>query len=127
MSDSIDAPGFVDAAVIRDSLARATCLLLPSEREGYGLVVVEAAAVGTPSIVVDGEDNAATELIENGVNGFVAPSAKPADLASAIVAVHDHGIALRRSTADWFSLNRRRLSLEASLQTVVASYSGVGS
>ena len=50
-------------------------MLLPSRREGYGMVVVEAAARGTPSIVVAGEDNAATELIEEGVNGFVAPSA----------------------------------------------------
>ena len=34
-------------------MATATCLLLPSVREGYGLVVVEAARLGTPSVVVD--------------------------------------------------------------------------
>ena len=45
---------------------RALCLLLPSQREGYGLVVVEAAARGTPSVVVAGEDNAAVELIDGG-------------------------------------------------------------
>ena len=53
------------------------CLVLPSRREGYGLVVVEAAALGTPSVVVRGPDNAATELVEDGKNGFVAPSADP--------------------------------------------------
>ena len=42
---------------------RATCLVLPSSREGYGLVVIEAAAHGTPSVVVAGEDNAAAELV----------------------------------------------------------------
>ena len=31
---------------------RALCMVLPSRREGYGLVVVEAAASGTPSVVV---------------------------------------------------------------------------
>ena len=42
-------PSAVDAA-----LRRALCLVLPSRREGYGLVVVEAAARGTPSVVVAG-------------------------------------------------------------------------
>ena len=51
-------------------MRRALCLLLTSRREGYGLVVVEAASHGTPSVVVAGEDNAATELIEEGVNGI---------------------------------------------------------
>ena len=43
------------------------------------MVVVEAAARGTPSIVVAGEDNAAVELIEEGVNGFVVASADAQD------------------------------------------------
>ena len=40
------------------------------------MVVVEAAARATPSIVVAGEDNAAIELIEEGVNG-VSPGRRP--------------------------------------------------
>ena len=44
----------------------ALCMVLPSRREGYGLVVVEAAARGTPSVVVRDPDNAATELVEDG-------------------------------------------------------------
>ena len=38
----------------------------PSRREGYGLVVVEAAARGVPSVVVADPDNAATELVQEG-------------------------------------------------------------
>ena len=53
------------------------CMVLPSRREGYGMIVIEAAAAGTPSVVVRDADNAADELIEEGVNGFVAPSASP--------------------------------------------------
>ena len=62
-------------------VASALCLVLPSRREGYGLVVVEAAAAGTPSVVVADADNAATELVEHGVNGMVAVSAAADDLA----------------------------------------------
>ncbi len=118
------APGFVEAGEVDASMRRALCLLLPSSREGYGLVVVEAAAHGTPSIVVTGEDNAAVELIEPGVNGLVASSADPEVLADAILAVHEAGLGLRERTCEWFAEHATRLSLEASLDAVAASYSG---
>ncbi len=72
------------------------------------MVVVEAAARGTPSIVVEEEDNAAVELVTDGVNGIIAASARPDDLAAAIVAVHRAGHDLRRSTAAWFTAQRAR-------------------
>jgi glycosyltransferase involved in cell wall biosynthesis len=120
----IAAPGFVDAAIVEEALARALCLVLPSRREGYGLVVLEAMARGTPAVVVRDDDNAASELIVEGENGFVAPSASPEDLAAAIVRVHGAGAALRESTLSWFKGNASRLSLESSLETVSTAYSG---
>jgi glycosyltransferase involved in cell wall biosynthesis len=118
----VSAPGFVDAVVVHEAIRRASCLLLPSRREGYGLVVVEAAAVGTPSILVRGPDNAAIELLEDGVNGIVAASTDPADLAAAILAVIEAGVALRRSTSDWFDRNAENLSIERSIEAVLAIY-----
>jgi glycosyltransferase involved in cell wall biosynthesis len=122
LEEVVEAPGFVPTEEVEHHLARALCMVLPSSREGYGLVVVEASAVGTPSVVVRGEDNAATELVEDGVNGFVAASAAPEDLAAAIERVHAGGGALRASTADWFARNAQRLSLDGSLDRVAASY-----
>jgi glycosyltransferase involved in cell wall biosynthesis len=120
--DVVEAPGFVSPEEVDDALARAACMLLPSRREGFGLVVVEAASRGTPSIVVRDPDNAAVELVEDGVNGFVAASASPADLADAIVRVWEAGPELRRSTADWFAANAQRLSVGGSLDAVAAAY-----
>jgi glycosyltransferase involved in cell wall biosynthesis len=120
--ERVAAPGFVDAQQVHDALRRAMCMILPSRREGYGLIVVEAAACGTPSILVREPDNAAVELIEDGVNGVLAASASPADLAAAIVRVHDAGARLRDSTRAWFARAARRLSLEHSLEQVLASY-----
>jgi glycosyltransferase involved in cell wall biosynthesis len=119
----VTAPGFVDAEAIDAALRTALCMLLPSSREGYGLIVVESAAVGTPSIVVREPDNAAVELIEDGVNGVIAASASADDLAAAILRVHEGGAAMRASTAAWFTANARRLSLAHSLETVLAGYS----
>jgi glycosyltransferase involved in cell wall biosynthesis len=122
LDDTVTAPGFVDDEVLDRALRGAVCLVLPSRREGYGLVVVEAAANGVPTVVVAGPDNAAVELVEDGVNGAIAPSAEPGDLAAAIVRVHDLGAALRRSTMDWYDANERRLSLEASLDEILRVY-----
>jgi glycosyltransferase involved in cell wall biosynthesis len=97
-------------------------MLLPPRREGYGMVVVEAAARGRPSIVVAGEDDAATELIEEDVNGTIAARAHPGDVAEAIVRVHEAGIAMRKTTAEWFTENSDWLSLEHSLGTVLGHY-----
>ena len=118
----VAAPGFVAAHEVHDALRRATAMVLPSRREGYGMIVVEAAACGTPSILVSEPDNAAVELIEDGVNGVLARSAAPADLAAAIVRVHEAGASLRDSTRAWFARNARRLSLEHSLEQVLESY-----
>jgi len=118
----VSAPGFVDAGLVDADMRRALCMLLPSRREGYGMVVVEASAHATPSIVVAAEDNAATELVEDGVNGVVVASANPEAIADAIVRVHEAGLTLRESTARWFAENAERLSLESSLAQVLASY-----
>ena len=91
LEDAVTVPGFVATETVDELMGRALCMLLPSRREGYGLVVIEAAARGTPSIVVPDPDNAAVELIEDGVNGVIAPSASPEDLAAAIVRVNDAG------------------------------------
>ena len=122
LDGAVEAPGFVAEERLNSSLRSALCLALPSRREGYGLVVVEAAALGVPSVVVRGPDNAATELVEEGENGTVAESAEPAELAAAILRVHAAGFALRESTAAWFDRNADRLSLDRSLETVLAAY-----
>jgi glycosyltransferase involved in cell wall biosynthesis len=118
----VHARGFTDADVVDAEMRRALCVLLPSRREGYGMVVVEAAARATPSIVVAGEDNAASELVVEGVNGTIAERSDAQAVADAIVRVHDGGFALRRSTARWYAQNAHTLSLESSLETVLAGY-----
>jgi glycosyltransferase involved in cell wall biosynthesis len=127
MRERISASGFADADAVDREMRRAMCMLLPSRREGYGMVVVEAAARGTPSVVVAGEDNAATELIDEGVNGTIAASSDPEAIAEAIVRVHAAGPEMREHTAAWFARNAQRLSLESSLQTVLEGYTEPGS
>lgn len=122
LEDVIDLPGFIDTEQVGDEIGTATCLLLPSSREGYGLVVVEAAAKGTPSVVVAGLDNAAVELISEGENGFVSPDRKPESLAAAIIACARGGAELRRSTWNWMRSRGEGMTVDASIQQVLEAY-----
>jgi glycosyltransferase involved in cell wall biosynthesis len=120
--DVVEVRGRVDHPELMSTIASASCLLHPSEREGYGLVVVESVSLGTPAIVVRGPENAATELIDEGVNGFVAESPEPELMANAVVETVLGGSGLRRSTLDWYERHRDDLSIESSLEKVEASY-----
>jgi glycosyltransferase involved in cell wall biosynthesis len=124
LNSSVSVPGFVDDAEVQAAIRRALCFVLPSRREGYGLVVVEAAAAGTPTVVVAHPDNAAVELVEDGTNGVIASSARAQALADAIVRVSEGGESLRRSTRAWYEQNAQRLSIDSSVDTVLAAYEG---
>lgn len=117
----VEAPGFVDEDVLESALSRALCLVLPSRREGYGLVVLEALSRGTPAIVVAGPDNAAVEFIEDSVNGYAVEDAVEA-ISQAITRVERAGDTLRESTLDWFRGNAQRLSLARSTGLVEDAY-----
>jgi glycosyltransferase involved in cell wall biosynthesis len=122
LTEQLSAPGFVEADQIDAALRGAMCMLSTSSREGYGMVVIEAAARATPSVIVPGADNAAVELLDEGANGVLAFSDDPEAIADALVRVHESGLVLRERTAMWFAENAERLSLESSLKQVLASY-----
>lgn len=122
LGDAVDVPGFVEAERLEAALAGAVCLVAPSVREGHGMAVVEAAAMGVPVVVCAHPDNAAVELVEDGVNGFVATDDSEAAVAEAVVRAVEAGDALRSSTAAWFERNRDHLSAAASIRRLRELY-----
>ncbi len=56
---------------IRPFLATSNCLVFPSYREGFPNVVMQAGAMGLPSIVTN--INGCNEIIKEGVNGIIIP------------------------------------------------------
>ena len=122
LGDAVEFLGRRPQEEVEDAFARAACVASASEREGYGLIVVEAAARGTPSVVVAGTENASTELVVNGVNGAVASEPTPDAIGDAIADVVRAGATLRESTLRWFVDNADRLRIERSLELVIESY-----
>lgn len=106
-------------------VAHASCVLVASVREGYGLMAVEAAALGTPAVVAAHPENAAVGHVVDGVNGFVVePTAS--GLARGIVRCVEGGAALRASTAQWYAAHAPSMSMASSARAVVELYRRLG-
>ena len=67
--ESIEAVG--SQKDVRPFYEQSDVLVFPSYREGFPNVVIEAGAMGLPSIVTD--INGSREIIENGKNGLIVP------------------------------------------------------
>ena len=106
VADAVEFVGRVSDDELRRLYLESSVLVNPSAREGFGLVVAEAAAAATPSVVVAGEDNAAAELVVAGVNGAISDDVSAAALGGAIVRVLRGGRRLRASTLAWFDAER---------------------
>ena len=69
---NIDLMDFIDDyAELITQIKSAKVMIQPSEREGFGITVVEANACGLPVFVISYPDNASAELVKDGVNGYV--------------------------------------------------------
>ncbi len=67
----VDFTGFQEYEALIGKIKASKVLVLPSSREGFGMVVIEAFACGVPVVTVKERYNAAQGLVEDGVNGFV--------------------------------------------------------
>ncbi|MCT9818759.1 glycosyltransferase family 4 protein [Microbacterium sp. W1N] len=117
-----DLPGFVSDAELDGLMRSASVLVNPSRREGYGLVVVEAAAAGTPIVLVDDDSNAATELVTVGVNGAIAPDIGPASLGTSIAEVITAGTPLRARTREWYADAVQNKTIGRTVDGILAAF-----
>ncbi|MDE6121318.1 MAG: glycosyltransferase, partial [Muribaculaceae bacterium] len=67
---------------VRPWLLASDALVFPSYREGFPNVVIEAGAMGLPSIVTD--INGSREIINDGVNGIIIPPRQSETLRQAM-------------------------------------------
>jgi glycosyltransferase involved in cell wall biosynthesis len=89
-------------------LDRATCLVLPSRREGMGRVVVEAFCRGRG--VVGTRGGGIEDLVRDGQNGLLVPSDDVAELVAALVRILTDGelaerlaFQARKGSEEWYA------------------------
>jgi glycosyltransferase involved in cell wall biosynthesis len=71
----------------RDALGQIGLLVLPSEAEGFGLVLIEAMAAGVPVVATNAPG--IRNVVRHDVTGLLVPVGSPRDLAGAIRRVLD--------------------------------------
>jgi len=81
--------GAVDGSELDRWYRSARVFAMPAEREGFGLVYLEAMARGLP--VIGGASGASTEIIDDGQNGFLVPPNDYCELAQRIIALLEDG------------------------------------
>jgi glycosyltransferase involved in cell wall biosynthesis len=87
--------GFLkDYSEVLSLIKSSRVFVLPSIREGFGFVTIEANACEIPVITVNHEDNASKDLIQDNKNGFVC-NLDEKDIAEAI------SKALKKKKDDW--------------------------
>ena len=113
LTDRVDMPGYADPAPFYE---RASCFAITSDREAFGLVVVEALAAGLP--VVTTPSGGPPEIL--GALGTVVPARDPARLAAALDAalIERSQDDLRRARARDFSMTRCADAYEALFRAV---------
>lgn len=84
-NDSILSVGFQHD--VRPYLMISDCLVFPSYREGFPNVVMQAGAMGLPSIVTD--INGSNEIIIEGFNGTIVPSKNVTALLRAMIRIKE--------------------------------------
>jgi glycosyltransferase involved in cell wall biosynthesis len=89
-------------------------LVLPSQAEGFGLVLIEAMAQGVPVVATDVDG--IRDVVTNGLNGLLVPVASPDALAGAIRKVEDDADLRDRLIRSGLETVRKRFSWPSVIQ-----------
>src|SRR4051794_6712896 len=112
--------GWHDHGELPDILAASDALVLPSVREQFGQVIVEAMACGIPAIAVDAYGPA--EIIDHGETGWLVEPDDVASLANALVEAVNRPSERRRRGANAARGARERYAWPALAQRVAEIY-----
>jgi len=115
-----EAVGFVPPAELGPYYARASVVVCPSRREGYGVVAREAMAHGRP--VVASAVGGLAEAVEDDVTGVLVPPRDPVALREAIERLLRDPELRRRLGQAGRDIAREEFSWEAATQATLSAY-----
>ena len=94
-------------------LQNCIALVHPSSREGYGLVIIEAAAMGVPAILIRGKDNKSTEL---GISpSLIADKYDVSTLANLVFEANRNRTSLSQECTRWINEESPKMSAAESI------------
>ncbi|HET6566620.1 MAG TPA: glycosyltransferase family 4 protein [Rhodothermales bacterium] len=121
VADQVHLLGFTDARTV---LWASDAFVLPSRREGFPLVILEAMLCGVVPIRTPAAG--AFEQIEDAVNGFIVPFDDDENLAQRLSQVLGNSELRSRMSQSSVERARRKFTSEIMLDETVATYREVG-
>lgn len=120
--------GWCDQERIREELAWAHCVVVPSRWEGFGLVAVEAMRAGRA--VIASKVGGLAEVVDHGRTGWLVPSEDSGALRAALLAPSDAefvaaGAAGRARFLQHFTIDRTTSGLAAVYRQAIAMRSSI--
>lgn len=119
ITDLVTFLGAKDQDVLPAYYAAAEMVVMPSHYESFGMVALEAMAMGTP--VIASEVGGLAHLIQHGVNGFHVPSRNPEALAARILQLLESPL-LRKKLGHNAQIYARQYAWEKIVQRMLAVY-----
>ena len=113
--------GAKDQDVLPDYYAVADMVVMPSHYESFGMVALEALAMGTP--VIASEVGGLAHLIQHNINGFHVPSRDPEALAERILQLLQSP-ALRKELGHNAAVYARQYAWRNIVQCMLSVYAG---
>jgi len=115
--DNVEFAGFLpEHRQVISRMKSSKMFVLPSEREGFGLVVVEANACGLPVLTYDHPDNAAKDLIAEGTNGYLFKNYQELAQTMQLVLLQDNN-------RQQYTGSAQQYDWQATVDSVVEAYS----
>lgn len=91
--------GFISEEEKIKLLQESYALIQPSEKEGWGITIIEANACGTPCVASD--VYGLKDSVKNGINGYLFEFNNPKDLVLKILKIRDNYTSLQYSCIDY--------------------------
>jgi len=124
LADAVEFTGFVSEAQKITAIQEAAVLVNTSEKEGFGLTVIEANACGTPNVATDVPG--LRDAVRDGETGLLVRFGDPAALAAAVLRIitddglRDRLVANGRVWAARFSWERAADATETLIEEAIA-------
>ena len=91
--EGVEDAGFIQPDQLDARFAEASCLVLPSLFEPWGVVIAEAATAGLP-VICSRSCGASVDVVRHLYNGYLTGTNAPGDLTRAMSWVHNQGSAI---------------------------------
>lgn len=114
LTQSVCFPGFVED--VRPYFHAADLFVLPSDEEGFGIVLIEAMACGLPCVATD--SGGPRDIITHGQDGWISERGSPERLAAVLFDVLADENALRQAGRRARQKVIERFSLERSMEEI---------